>query len=82
MFGMSTTLSPALSPLTASPVSSTVPTHSWPRTMPLVPAKPGGSLRTWTSVPQMLQASISTSTSFGLLTSGTGRFSKPHLPMS
>ena len=36
----------------------------------------------YAGVPQMLQASISTSTSFGLLTSGTGRFSKPHLPMS
>src|SRR5436190_20693029 len=66
------TRSPALNPLTASPTSVTVPTASWPRMRPSVTA--GTSpCRMCRSVPQIVVVSTLTTTSVGslMLASGT-----------
>jgi hypothetical protein len=65
------TRSPTSKVATAEPVSTTVPTPSWPRIRPSVTA--GTSpLRMCRSVPQMVVVSIRTIASVGCWTVGSG----------
>src|SRR5690348_8184946 len=73
------TRSPTLNPLTASPTSVTVPTASWPRMRPSVTA--GTSpCRICRSVPQIVVVSTLTTTSVGSLMAASGTSSHAFWP--
>src|SRR5690348_8869532 len=73
------TRSPTLNPLTASPTAVTVPTASWPRMRPSVTA--GTSpCRMCRSVPQIVVVSILTTTSVGSLMAASGTSSHAFWP--
>ena len=73
------TRSPSLRPLTAAPVSTIVPTASWPRMRPSVTA--GTSpLRMCRSVPQIVVVSTLTITSVGSWMPGSGTVSQAFSP--
>src|SRR6478735_843265 len=73
------TRSPGSSVVTALPVSTTVPTASWPR---IVPGRTSGTspLRMWRSVPQIVEASILTIASVGSWIVGSGTSSQVRRP--
>src|SRR6478609_2056794 len=73
------TRSPRSSVVTALPVSTTVPTASWPR---IVPGTTSGTspLRMWRSVPQMVVESIFTMTSVGASIFGSSTSSQARCP--
>ena len=73
------TRSPSFSPLTAAPVSTIVPTASWPRMRPS--ATVGTSpLRMWRSVPQIVVVSTLTMTSVGSSSPGSSTVSHDRSP--
>src|SRR4029453_15747178 len=73
------TRSPGSSVVTAAPVSTTVPTASWPSTVPGCTA--GTSpLRMCRSVPQIVAESIRTIASVGWWIAGSGTSSQERLP--
>src|SRR5689334_9820732 len=73
------TRSPTLNPLTASPIAVTVPTASWPRMRPSVTA--GTSpCRMCRSVPQIVVVSTLTTTSVGSLMAASGTSSHAFWP--
>src|SRR4051812_18877340 len=73
------TRSPGSSVVTPLPISTMVPTASWPRIVPgfTVGTSP---LRMWRSVPQIVDESIRTMTSVGSSSTGSGTSSQPRWP--
>src|ERR1044072_6853065 len=73
------TRSPGSSVVTASPISTTVPTASWPRIVPGCTSGPS-PLRMWRSVPQIVAESIRTIASVGCWIAGSGTSSQERIP--
>src|SRR3954452_10269065 len=73
------TRSPGSRVVTAAPISTTVPTASWPST---VPGSTSGTspFRMWRSVPQIVDESTRTTTSPGSRTAGSGTVSQTRRP--
>src|SRR5262247_610992 len=73
------TRSPSSTVVTAPPVSTIVPTASWPR---IVPGSTSGTspLRMWRSVPQIVAESIRTIASVSAISSGSGTVSQERCP--